>query len=128
MKKKYAERGSLGIVGPSRVNGENNPDYHRQYYALHREKLLAANYARNKARGYFRGITHQHYKAIAVSLLIQRDGDKCGICGLALGNDVTIDHIRPKCLGGKDEGTNLQLAHWECNKRKRRSKWQQSDL
>lgn len=44
----------------------------------------------------------------------------CGICGREFKNikEATVDHIKPKKLGGKNELRNLQLACPECNVRK----------
>ncbi len=51
--------------------------------------------------------------------VIDRDGYVCGLCGGAVEPaDVHIDHIVPWSLGGRDELTNLQVAHSKCNLRK----------
>lgn len=51
--------------------------------------------------------------------VIERDGLICGICGGdVVLSDVHIDHIYPVSRGGKDELTNLQVAHSVCNIRK----------
>lgn len=51
--------------------------------------------------------------------IIERDGLLCGICGLAVpADDVHIDHVYPRALGGSDEADNLQVAHSRCNMRK----------
>jgi 5-methylcytosine-specific restriction endonuclease McrA len=48
--------------------------------------------------------------------LIERDGLVCGICFERLTEKTaTIDHIRPKSLGGTNELENLRLAHRSCN-------------
>jgi len=45
-------------------------------------------------------------------------GKHCGLCGLpVLQADMTIDHIRPVCKGGKNKG-NTQPAHKNCNQLK----------
>ncbi len=48
--------------------------------------------------------------------------DGCVICPLC-GNvvpwdELTVDHIVPKSLGGSDKIENLQFAHRDCNGRK----------
>ena len=65
-----------------------------------------------------------------VDLLRDRDGDHCKICLLDIdftlpsgpkGDDAgaSIDHIQPRSLGGSDELTNLRLAHWGCNRKRK---------
>lgn len=52
-------------------------------------------------------------------LIITRDGYRCGLCGLAVPeDDVHLDHILPRSLGGSDAPSNLQVAHSLCNMRK----------
>jgi 5-methylcytosine-specific restriction endonuclease McrA len=54
--------------------------------------------------------------------VIARDGYTCGICGGAVeSGDVHIDHVVPKRHGGPTELGNLQVAHSQCNLRKRDS-------
>lgn len=51
--------------------------------------------------------------------VIARDGLVCGLCsGPVELDDVHIDHIIPWSLGGRDELSNLQVAHSACNLRK----------
>ena len=51
-----------------------------------------------------------------LSLLRQRDGDNCGICGEPMAYDeMTIDHIIDVAAGGTHEADNVQLAHASCN-------------
>lgn len=47
--------------------------------------------------------------------LIERDGDQCWFCGLALGDDKTIEHLVPKSAGGRNTLANYALAHRACN-------------
>jgi 5-methylcytosine-specific restriction endonuclease McrA len=56
--------------------------------------------------------------------IVQRDGNKCHICGLPcdfrtvdkkLAITATRDHITPKSKGGKAHLSNLKLAHSYCN-------------
>ena len=52
-------------------------------------------------------------------LLISQKG-RCAYCGLQFkpGEQVEVDHIIPRRLGGKDEGSNLQLLHRHCHDQK----------
>lgn len=47
--------------------------------------------------------------------LIDRDGGGCWFCGIALGDDITIEHLVPKSKGGRDGLANYALAHARCN-------------
>lgn len=64
-----------------------------------------------------------------IAYLVDRDGDKCGICRRKV--DITlksgtkgsrkgpsVDHIIPRSLGGSDDLSNLRLAHWGCNQKR----------
>lgn len=62
------------------------------------------------------------YRGVKQSLrlaVIERDGFVCGLCGGEVEpDDVHIDHIMPKSLGGPDLLDNLQVSHSLCNMRK----------
>jgi hypothetical protein len=72
----------------------------------------------------FRARTTRH--KMSVSILAQRDGADCTICGE--GIDMTlrhpemrrasVDHVIPYSLGGTHDPENLALAHLVCNIRK----------
>lgn len=48
-----------------------------------------------------------------------RDKNKCQYCGKHFNNkDLTIDHIIPKCLGGKSHWSNVVAACKPCNSKK----------
>lgn len=48
--------------------------------------------------------------------LLKRDGAKCAVCGKKLTyQNICIDHIFPKGLGGSDDFDNLRLLCTECN-------------
>ena len=50
------------------------------------------------------------------SILLKRDGAKCSICGKALTDEnMCIDHIFPRGLGGSNNLDNLRLLCKECN-------------
>jgi len=47
---------------------------------------------------------------------------KCAYCGSR--EDLTLDHVVPKCAGGSDETKNLVSCCFECNKSKSQENWQ----
>lgn len=48
--------------------------------------------------------------------LLERDGEICSICGTKLDFDnISVDHIFPKGLGGGDDLNNLRLVCKSCN-------------
>ncbi len=51
--------------------------------------------------------------------LYRRDKHMCQYCGIRPGTEeLTIDHVVPRSLGGRTSWTNCVLACVECNKRK----------
>lgn len=51
--------------------------------------------------------------------VIERDEGVCGLCGGPVPpDDIHLDHIIPRSLGGPDEFANLQVTHSACNMRK----------
>lgn len=47
--------------------------------------------------------------------VLVRDGRRCGYCGAAAS---TVDHIQPRCRGGRNTWTNTVAACYGCNQRK----------
>lgn len=62
-------------------------------------------------------------KTISLFKLYKRDGGKCWLCGKQCDYDAesnsnnypSIDHVIPIAEGGKDEWSNIRLAHRLCN-------------
>lgn len=50
-----------------------------------------------------------------VFALLQRDGDKCFLCGFPLDDDITVEHLVPVAHGGPNHLSNKALAHKRCN-------------
>lgn len=58
-----------------------------------------------------------------VADIVQRDGDKCHLCGKRVDLSLpgthrmgpTVDHLLPISAGGLDELANVRLAHLSCN-------------
>ncbi len=49
--------------------------------------------------------------------IIKRDGHRCMYCGRSEGS-MTVDHVIPKRMGGRDTWENLVCACTKCNNRK----------
>lgn len=67
--------------------------------------------------------SHRKYGMSAIELAM-RDGTNCHICAEAIDMTLrradsvfcpSIDHIKPRALGGSDDPENLALAHFWCN-------------
>lgn len=61
---------------------------------------------------------HIPYKQAAVTKLnvLKRDGYECAYCGQKLGyKAATVDHIIPRCRGGKHIWKNVVIACKKCN-------------
>lgn len=79
---------------------------------------------RRRRRNLKRGAASEHYTLAGIA---ERDRFRCGLCRrrVAMTRVVphpkapTIDHIRPLADGGDDTRANVQLAHFECNWKKR---------
>ena len=111
----------------SRIDGEQNPEYYRTYYERNRETILEKNKQNRQKRkeaGIKNRVTPQTWRFMVISLLQQRDGNLCAICGKELNftefNTIHIDHKRPYCHSKDDSAENLQLAHAVCNIRRSR--------
>jgi 5-methylcytosine-specific restriction endonuclease McrA len=51
--------------------------------------------------------------------LYARDGGRCGYCGQKVSfSSFTIDHVVPRCLGGRTSWENVVTACMACNNRK----------
>lgn len=52
--------------------------------------------------------------------LIAKHGMVCALCGKPIEseNELTVDHIIPRAMGGATTYENCQLAHRDCNFRK----------
>ncbi len=72
-----------------------------------------------------------HFKMPAIPLskknIIKRDRHTCQYCG-AKSTPVTVDHIIPKTMGGKDSWENLVCACISCNNKKGNRTLEQAGL
>ena len=102
---------------PSKINGRQNPAYFKAYYERNRAKIREqqrTRYTRLGSRHY--SVNNQDYKAMVISLLVERDGIFCWVCGKPMKKtSMTIDHVLQRAIGGTNDATNLKLAHRSCN-------------
>jgi 5-methylcytosine-specific restriction endonuclease McrA len=54
-------------------------------------------------------------RARTLEILTKAQRGRCAICRCRLGDEVHIDHIMPKALGGSNRRSNLQLTCAPCN-------------
>lgn len=64
----------------------------------------------------FRRDDAEHWDRSEVGEVIARDGHRCRYCGAT--DDLTIDHLIPRCRGGNDKPSNLVVACRSCNSSK----------
>lgn len=50
--------------------------------------------------------------------LMERDGERCAMCGLAEPRKLTLDHIQPLSKGGTNDLSNVQILCGSCNSKK----------
>lgn len=73
------------------------------------------------------GASSGRWRKTLCELLVERDGPNCGICGEHVNLNISsgpkgrddgpsVDHVRPRSLGGQDALDNLRLTHWGCNR------------
>lgn len=60
------------------------------------------------------------------SMIYTRDENKCQYCGST--RNLTIDHVIPKCKGGKNTYSNLVVACNSCNTKKGNKLLEQTDM
>ena len=47
--------------------------------------------------------------------LLKRDGNICFLCGELLDGDISLEHLIPLSMGGKNTLSNMVLMHEKCN-------------
>lgn len=114
-------------TGKSRIDGEQSREYFKAYYEENKEKILARNKAARQKRaeaGIKNRVSTTTWRSMVLSLLRQRDGDQCGICGQGLDftslSEIHIDHKIPYWFSQDDSAENLRLAHKSCNMQRSR--------
>ena len=55
-----------------------------------------------------------------VAILLRRQRGTCARCGLLLTDKdiMEVDHVHPRCLGGRHDWANMQVLHRHCHDRK----------
>lgn len=85
--------------------------------------LRGSGWTRTKKRGLNGNVFGS---SITIKKLIDRDGDRCGICGIQTDYTIkpshdaypTVDHILPISHGGQHEWQNVRIACRKCNIRR----------
>ncbi len=62
------------------------------------------------------GPERNRWSSHAYDAVFDRDGERCRYCNGV--DDLTIDHVVPRCQGGRDCADNLVVACRRCNSRK----------
>jgi 5-methylcytosine-specific restriction endonuclease McrA len=76
----------------------------RSWKLAHPDEVRAAKRGRHIAK-----------RAATIEILSKAQRGRCAICHCRLGDEVHIDHIMPKALGGSNRRSNLQLTCAPCN-------------
>ena len=98
------------------VSSEDRAAYNAAYYAANRARLRESQKEWRRRNPKWHGLHNQDYKRMVIELLLARDGKRCGICGKKmLRDEMSIDHIVQRAIGGTDKASNLRLAHRKCN-------------
>lgn len=63
-----------------------------------------------------RGYPDQRKRRL-IARLLEAQGGFCGICGERLRRSPSVDHVVPRCHGGRNDGNRI-IAHVPCNFRK----------
>lgn len=100
-----------------RASRQRNLDAARESHANWKrhnpEKVRAASHRRRARK------LAAFVEDVLLSVLVERDHDRCGICGKrVLPAARSVDHILPLSRGGEHSYANTQLAHLRCNNRR----------
>ena len=90
----------------------NQKEYHRGWRERNREKVNA--YAREYYKK-FKPINKKYTSKVWFKRISERDGSICSDCGTK--KNLTLEHIIPKCIGGKYSYDNLKILCLKCNMR-----------
>lgn len=64
------------------------------------------------------GARNREREKIKRTAIYEREGGRCHICRLPVGDDFHVEHLFPRAAGGSDDMSNLAIAHPVCNMRK----------
>ena len=73
-------------------------------------------YVDTQNKAYKRKIKRKNYSDEERKIIYNKSGGRCELCGQQiLLQNMTLDHIIPLSMGGKDDMENLQAACFACN-------------
>jgi len=101
-----------------RANGETHVLYvNRRGYLSMSDAVKSAVFAFLGHQSWSAGVATKRkpVKEVEIRALLKRDGDECFLCGLALGEDRTVEHLVALAHGGPNHIANKALAHELCN-------------
>lgn len=101
-------------------NAERRLDNERQRnrLTLWRRRNPGRQAAQQQKRRCLKANAGGNFSSADVMLIRHLQRDRCAICRAKLGADISIDHITPLALGGKNDRSNIQIAHRGCNSSK----------
>lgn len=100
-----------------------NPDIFREYYLKNKEKYARKTllyYRNNKEKIKEYRKQRGNSRDMVISLLMERDGNICGVCQKELYLPIEVDHIVPVSAGGNSNADNIHLTHKLCNRQKKK--------
>ena len=83
-------------------------------------KCAGYYYIDTESKAYKRKMKRKIYSDEERKIIYNKSGGRCELCGLRITQEnMTLDHIIPLSMGGKDDIENLQAACFTCNQFKR---------
>jgi hypothetical protein len=101
-----------------RANGQTHVVYvNKRGYLNMSDDVKKAVFAFLGHQSWFAGVATKRKptKDVEIRALLKRDGDECFLCGLAMGEDCTVEHLVSLAHGGPNHIANKALAHERCN-------------
>ena len=96
----------------------NKRDIIRKKYKKQTKKLLSLNNNINKLKNQSiskGGPNEALLKKELKDILKYEQNNKCAICNYELNDDITYEHIIPRCYGGETSYKNGKVVHYNCN-------------
>lgn len=83
-------------------------------------KCAGYYYIDTESKAYKRKTKRKIYSDEERKIIYDKSGGRCELCGLRITQEnMTLDHIIPLSMGGRDDMENLQAACFACNQFKR---------